>query len=417
MTEDHAPLVCFLSDNETHNELCLRYWSLGPHGKWKEPFNVLLTASGLGKSEMTNMLKSACQAFIRHLRCNKCNTPIQVSLRSEYSPKPGAVVRFGKRVRAHICATCAATEPPSKRRGEFTAERQKRDRAGMSPKYLDRSAAAIDFGQLSYVQSFFLYAVLVAADIDAGNRTIPPPTYLTAALAPTAELAEMIYTRLYADGLLYPTTSVRSNPFSARGQLPDVSFDVRSVFWTLADDLLGRSTDEVCSLLFRRLEQPEPDSVKEIWYVIAQEECKSYFLSQCERYRFVHPEIYTTKVAAVIRLYLDRCSIGQTWNIIYYAIKNLAALAQEGIYMRQHIYNMMPGSIRRYADYRLGNGNRIHPWRRPSPTTQSWVTSILLDKILKQGDLSFEMLTGHGIRNHVELLLQRPESTVQASPR
>jgi hypothetical protein len=76
---------------------------------------------------------------------------------------------------------------------------------------------------------------------------------------------------------------------------------------------------------------------------------------------------------------------------------------------------MIPGSIRRYADYRLGNGNPIHPWRRPPPATQSWVTTILLDKILKRGDHSFEMLTGQDIRNHVELLIKRPNSTDRAT--
>jgi ABC-type phosphate transport system substrate-binding protein len=102
------------------------------------------------------------------------------------------------------------------------------------------------------------------------------------------------------------------------------------------------------------------------------------------------------------------------WNIIYYAIKNLAALAQEGTYTRQHIYNMIPGSIRRYADYRLAKDEEIRPWRRPSLTTESWITSILLDKVLKGGDVSFETLKGQDVVGYVERLLADPADVTAA---
>jgi hypothetical protein len=127
--------------------------------------------------------------------------------------------------------------------------------------------------------------------------------------------------------------------------------------------------------------------------LVAEGECGRYFVSQWERYRFAHPGIYSPKVSVALRPYLDQCSIGQLWNVLYYAVKNLAALNQEGKHTPQHIYNMLPGGIRRYADYRLGNGNTIRPWHRPSPSGESWITNILLDKVLKAGDVAFEFNT------------------------
>jgi hypothetical protein len=252
------------------------------------------------------------------------------------------------------------------------------------------------------VQSCLLYAALVAARVGSDDLEIPPLVFQTEPLAPTVELSEGIYTRLYADRILLPALSSDPHALSVNEETGVVTFDVRTGTWTLAADLTGRSIDEILSILFQRLEQPEPMSAKELWYLVAEDECKRYFISQCERYRFIHSGIYSAKVAATLRDYLDRCSIGQMWNIIYYAIKNLAALAQEGTYTLQHIYNMIPGSIRRYADYRLAKDEPIRPWRRPSLATESWITSILLDKVLKAGDISFETLTGKEVVGHVE---------------
>jgi hypothetical protein len=142
--------------------------------------------------------------------------------------------------------------------------------------------------------------------------------------------------------------------------------------------------------------------------LVAEDECRRYFVSQWERYRFDHPGTYSAKVAATLRLYVSQCSVGQRWNIIYYAVKNLAALTQEGRHTPQHIYNMLPGSIRRYADYRLANDQSIRPWRRPSPVGESWITSILLDKVLKAGDIAFEMLKGQDVPKYAEYLVTKP---------
>jgi hypothetical protein len=68
---------------------------------------------------------------------------------------------------------------------------------------------------------------------------------------------------------------------------------------------------------------------------------------------------------------------------------------------------MLPGGIRRYADYRLGNGNTIRPWHRPSPSGESWITNILLDKVLKAGDVAFEMLKGQDVVQYVEYLVKK----------
>jgi hypothetical protein len=404
MIEDRAPFVCLLTDNETHAALCLRYWALDAATKWNEPFDTLVSDSGLSKWELTNMLKSACRAYLPHLRCHSCGKPLQVGTRSDYSPLTGGHVKFGRRPGSPVCASCQAAALASNREADLFAQQQHRDRVIEVLKRLHENAKPVDFANLNFVQSCLLYAALVAANVGPDDRLIPPLESQSGALAPTPKLSEDIYSRLYADQILLPALSSNPNAFMLNEEAGTVTFSVRTSAWTLADDVSGRSIDEIFSVLFERLEQPEPDAVEELWYLVAENECKRYFVVQCERYRFIQPDIYSSKVATAVRHYLDRFSIGQVWNIIFYVLKDLAALSQERTYARQHIYNMIPGSIRRYADNRLANGKPIHPWRRPSPTTESWITSILLDKVLKGGDISFETLKGQDIAGYVERL-------------
>lgn len=402
MSQDRTPFLCFLTDNDQHIELCLRYWALDAGRRWKEPFSKLLSDAGLSQWELTNLLKSACSAHLLHLRCKNCRAPIQASTRSEYAPLKGAIVQFGRQLQSPMCSDCEAQARGAVHEAVAFEAEHARSLVDRALESLHARARSVDFGRLSYVQTFLLYAVLVAADVGPGDQGIPALASQPFSLSPTAGLAYGIYTTLYENGILLPAALSRPNAFRPDSGSGKIKFNVSDVSWVLAKDSLGRSIQEIVAILFDRLEHPEPAAVAELWYMVAVDECKRYFETQCERYRFTESQIYTDKVAAAIRHYLDRCSIGQAWNIIYYAVKNLAALAQEGRHTRQHIYNMMPGAIRRYADFRLGNQNAIHPWRRSAPSAEAWVTSILLDKVLKNGNVLFENLSGCEVHSYVD---------------
>lgn len=263
----------------------------------------------------------------------------------------------------------------------------------------------IDFAHLSYMQSCFLYATLVAADVGRDNQEIPSLEYLTCALAATHELAEKIYTRLYADKILVPALATIANHTRFDEATGAGTINLRTRRWLLARDMADRSLDDIFAVLSDRLDLPEPQAVKELWYLVAESECKKYFIHQCMGYRFGQPDLYSPKVAASIRQCLDHLSIGEACNIIHYTLKDLAALSQRRGYTRQKIYSMVPGSLRRAADYRLANGKPIHPWRRPSPAIEPWLTTILLDNVLKDGDISFETLRGKEVVAHVQRAL------------
>ena len=408
MIRNYTPYICLLTDSEIANNFCLRYWARSSNGKWRESFQTLLLDSGLSKGEMIDMVKAACRLYFPRIRCGSCGDQISLTTRSEYLSLIGPIQRSEKGSPPPICTSCSAAALMPKQGTDSFILKHRRDRVVGALKRLHEKAKLVDYAQLSFFQSCLLYAALLAANLAPGESVVPPLEMQMGGLAPTPELAHEIYARLCTDGIFLPALSSDLNAFTLEQDTDAVTCNIRAVTWTLANDPSGRSIDEILEVLFQRLDQPDPKAVEALWYLVAEDECRRYFVSQWERYRFAHPGVYSAKVATALQLYLGPCSIGQMWNIIYYAVKNLAALTQEGRHTPQHIYNMLPGSICRYADWRLANSQPIRPWHRPPSARESWITSILLDKVLKAGDVAFEMLKGQDVVKYAEYLVTKP---------
>jgi hypothetical protein len=402
------PFLCFLTDDPLHQTFCLRYWSV-TEGAWTEKFDAILHESGISQLKMLEILKSSCRAYLRHFPCAGCGVPLEVRNRSQYAPASCRPIGSAYYRGVNRCGSCAAAALAEDRRASEIALEQHAARVTGALSRVQGDALPVEYSGLSYVQSFFLYSALVGANAGwAGNRLAPLESQ-PGELGPTPDLSQRVYKTLYEDGIISPDPASDPRVFTIRHEDGAINFSFESVGWVLAPDASGRSMKEVFSILLTRLDDPEPDAVEQIWFMVAESECRRYFLKQCERYRFFQPDIYSPKVAAVVRDFLTHYSIGQVWNVIFYVLKDMAALAQEKTYARQHVYNMIPGNLRRYFDYRLGNNKAIRPWHRPAPFTESWMSSILFDKVLGDGNTSFEMLTGQSVGAHVEFARRLPE--------
>lgn len=394
------PFLCILTDDPLHQTLCFRYWAVD-NGVWREKFDAIVNESGISKPKMQNLLTTSCRAYLTHFPCDDCGAPLEVRNRSQYSPLTGRPIGFG-RSSFNQCGPCATAARAAQIRANEVELAQHKARVTKALARTGVISSHVDYGGLSYVHSFFLYSVLVAANAGWKGNRIAPLDSQPGALAPTRDLSVLVYKALYEEKIIAPDPASAPQAFQIGDEEGITDFAFESVGWLLAPDAHGRRMQDVFSLLLARLDDPEPDAIEELWYMIAESECRSYFLKQCERYRFVQPDIYSAKVADAVRDFLPRFSIGQMWNIIFYVLKDMAALSQEKTYARQHVYNMIPGNIRRYLEYRLSNNRPIHPWRRPAPITEAWMSSILFDKVLGDGNTSFETLTGQSIKAHVE---------------
>lgn len=147
------------------------------------------------------------------------------------------------------------------------------------------------------------------------------------------------------------------------------------------------------------LDQRDLVAIAGLWWMVAEAECERYFGELCERYRFSRETVFTPKVAESIRYCLERISLAQVWNVLWYTMRDIAALLQEGKYIRPHVYNMVAGNIRRDIDRRLANNFPIRPWNRLRADKEPIITGIFFDKVLGKGDFAFETVTARNIGN------------------
>lgn len=404
-----SPFLCFLTDNPLHQALCLRYWAVN-EGAWTEKVDAVFQDSGISKPKILEILRLGCRTYLRPFPCRECNAPLEIKNRSQYSPSTGRPIGSARYRTVHRCKSCQDAALAAEVRANELKLQQHRTRVTQALSGMAGAPTPIAYAKLSYVQSYFLYSVLVAANAGWEGYRIAPLRSQPGELAPTPDLAELVYKTLYEDKIITPDPSSDPRAFSLSDEGGILGFSFRSISWVLAPDASGCTMNEVFSRLLARLDDPEPKAVEELWFLVAESECRRYFLKQCERYRFVQPDIYSAKVASAVRDFLPHFSIGQMWNVIFYVLKDMAALSQEKTYACQHVYNMIPGNIRRYLDYRVSNNRQIHPWRRPAPITESWMSSILLDKVLGDGNTSFEILTGQSVAAHVEFAYRWPDS-------
>lgn len=402
MNEHRVPLICFLTDNEIHNDICQDYWSLDADGDWSHAYTDLLSRYVSGRAELSSTIRLACRAYLPSLRCNGCGGLFEIKSRTDYPRLRKLLKRSLPSPTPKMCDECDSAISARAAESARAEAQINLDNVNETIHLIRERATPIDYEQLSYVESCFLYAALVSADVGPEDVKIHSLNSQARELSPTKKLSKEIYSCLYRGGILIPLPYPSAEAVGSLGQRCLTDFDVPTLDWTLAEDISGRTKEEIFSILFERLDRPEPEAVKDLWYHMAEHECEKYFLSLCARWNFVKAEIYSPTIAATVRQYLEILSIGQMWNVIFCVLKELAAVAQTNKYARQHIYNMIPGNIRRYADNRLAGSRGLTPWHRPQSFKEAWLTSIILDKVLKSGEVAFQDLSGRQVAKYVD---------------
>ena len=395
MTYNLAPILCFLSDNPSELDLCMRYWSQVENGTWSEKFSALLEDNGRSQHELRALIGAACNAYVRGIKCHDCGSSPVVSSRQQFDTLARSFVSRGHVYHCHKCGHAAQTQ----KNAEAAAEEERKK--AQVVRLLGSSEAklpAVDYESLEYTDAFFLYSALVAAGECWQGRNIMSLPAQSGNLAPTLENAIAIYLHLHNKGIVIPSSSSRPRILKfvdeASGRF---DFSPLEANWTLAPRSDGGPIEGLLALLETMLGQPDQPSVGAIWLLVAEAECERYFGELCERYRLSKDVVFTDKVADSIRYCLDRVSLPQVWNVLWCTMRDIAALIQEGRYIRPHVYNMIAGNIRRDIDRRLANNTPIRPWTRHRSEKEPIITGILFDKILGKGNLAFETVTAKNV--------------------
>ena len=397
------PFLCFLSDNENYNQLCLRYWACGQEGDWLEDLNQIVSDSGISKSNLSKFIKSNSCAYVLSSRCGLCNNPAELSSRSDFVTSKRRLLNGQYPNYDGICDACKAFQRAEQKQLEKTKKEEFETKVLALIRPIESNFSAYDYNLLSYVNAVLLYSLLISANDNWQDNHIDALDSQTAPLAPTRDLSIEIYRKMYKEGIICPSSTSELSAFTLDKDNPNnFSFLLNKVDWVLASDRSGLPSSGLLELLEEALNYPDESSLKELWFLVAENECQRYFSEQCDQYRFSSEHLYTEKVADSIKYSLERLSIPQVWNVIWCVIRNIAALMQNRNYSRQHVYNMIPGNIRRDVDKRLANNIPIKPWNRQNHDNESFLTSIMFDKILQGGTAAFEVINGTTIMTFLD---------------
>lgn len=384
MTIARSLLLCFFTNDDYINELCLAYWSLNEHGKWCSSFAQLTIQTRKSRAALHSLIKENSSAYMLYLRCEECANPIQVTSRTDFE----SVTRVAKRNRQYRCENCIDRQAVKQSKPPELPP----DQVSEAPSQKVRTV--IDYNQLDYTNAFLLYSLLSAAGEQWNKNTIAPISAQIGTLAPTPSLTTEIYLHLHSEKIIIPSPSSCNRPFPNIGDNSYLTFLPNDVTWILALDERKMTPASLMNTLELIIGKFDPASASTLWYLIAEAECERYFGELCDRYRFKRQMLYTEKVAGAIRYCLDRLSLPQVWNILWCTMRTVAALVQEGTYSHPHVYNMISTIVMRDVDRRIANNQQIRPWGRLQPHKESVITSVLFDKVFHTGTAAFEQVNG-----------------------
>jgi hypothetical protein len=397
------PFLCFLSENENYNQFCIRYWACDSDGNWLEDLNQIVSDSGINKSNLAQFIRTNSCAYVLNSRCNQCSTPAEISSRSDFTASKRRLLNGQHPNYDGICDACKTAQRAEQKLLEQTKQQKFESKVLAIIRPLESNFPAYDYSVLSYVNAALLYSLLISANDNWQDNHIDGLDFQTASLAPTKELSIEIYRKMYREGIICPSSTSELSAFTLDKDNPNnFSFLLSKVNWVLAPDQSGLPSDRLLEILEEILNYPDTSSVQELWFLVAESECQRYFSEQCDQYSLSSEHLYTEKVVESIRYSLERFSIPQVWNIIWCVIRNIAALMQNRNYSKQHVYNMIPGNIRRDVDKRLANKIPVKPWNRQNHDNESFLTSIIFDKILQGGTAAFEAINGTTIMTFLD---------------
>lgn len=391
--------LCYRTDDQHVINICNRYWALGPQGLWHENVDPIALDAGVPKHSVVKFIQQACTAFSIRARCGDCGTPVQVKSRTDFA----ASKKFAPK-----CEICYEQEKA--RRAQQIAQQQEDKRASelaaaaeIRQQLLEINEALLpcDYQSLDFVTSALLYAALTTAGEAWQDATLLSLDCQANSLTPTLDGSIAIYKRLKDAGILCLSPSSPHGSVIIEGDR--LAYYPPRVNWTLAEDSEGIPWSDLLTVLEVSFHSPTAEELESLWHIVATEECKAYLFEMYAKYKFFDAE-YSDRIAESINYALQYYPIPKVWNIISFTLLKLAALMQAGTHTKKHVYNMIPGNIRRSVDKLIADNREIRSWTRRSETKEAFLTGLLFDKILGGGTDDFNSVTSANIHDAAERL-------------
>lgn len=137
------------------------------------------------------------------------------------------------------------------------------------------------------------------------------------------------------------------------------------------------------------LSKEDSEEAAKIWREVALEECLEYFEFQMKEVNF--NAAIGEKTIATFKDLLEKFSVSQIYGIIYRSVANATRYYQQGGVSKKQASNSVIGNCQRYAERAVIENWELKKFARPYVIPQSVLSEFLFNRVLKIGELGFNM--------------------------
>lgn len=385
-------VLCFhTSDPDEITKAC-EYWAIDNDSKWLHLVKHLSDRHNTNSALLLKEVKRAVSAFDLSSRCDWCKTPSVISSRSDLGRFQNFSFRQVKSERVHLCPKCdlnwlelLSVQQESQRQKEGA------ESAALILKLNHEHSKAFKV-TLTFIDAVYLYSILETSDIPEYGFEGSKSFSLTGKMSGSALMDQIVIEYLYKKDLIKLSLDTPIDAINRENKKAYVDFI--KARWEISNSLNGSSYSDLMMELSEIIshQTPTQEEIAILWEVVALSECQRKLLDVAAHYKFSNYSIGEKTNYALLYVLQD-FSIPRVWSIIQSVSKNLAADVQSKRLPAYRVYTNVPNALIRFADWAIEKSWNVYPLSRQNWDTESALTSLFFNRVLKGGKEHFRTLT------------------------
>lgn len=168
-----------------------------------------------------------------------------------------------------------------------------------------------------------------------------------------------------------------------------ITYSLNEVNYNLNLDIHDNYEEVIFMLMNPEAEEYDKVDAVDLWKEIALEELLEILVYEMKKTRFdFNPG---DKTILVFNDLLEKFSVGQIYSIIWKQIANASKWYQEGGVSKRYAANSVITNCQSFAERAINQGWELNNYYRPADCKQSMLSKFYFDRVLKIGELGFNM--------------------------
>lgn len=377
-----------LKENEVL-ELMNRYYNNEKTTELIKEYNLNITPGALytifPPEEFDDIICPICNLSM--LRKRAARTSYRSNNNKIYCEKCGHVEDKSCR-----CSHCIEVEKIEKKRIKEEQERINYEKRCLISEVYDLDKKEkLGLEKLSFRSRVYLGALL-RAGITEDMMSVNPIVEIDRNISPRVGYTKEMIRNLINNHVIVvsPNSSLAAFPDSDEETEFPYTYYTFKVKYALNIEFQGDYAGSVAKIMNPdELSKEDSEEATKIWREVALEECLEYFEFQMKEVNF--NATIGEKTIATFKDLLEKFSVSQIYGIIYRSVANATRYYQQGGVSKKQASNSVIGSCQRYAERAFLENWELKKFVRPYVVPQSVLSEFLFNRVLKIGELGFNM--------------------------